>query len=80
MHYAYILRSELSGKYYYGSSGDIQKRLADHNKGRVKYTKPFRPWKLHYWEEFQTNSEALRRENFFKTIDGYRWLKSMNIT
>jgi len=34
---------------------------------------------LHYKEEFNTRSEAVRRERFFKSYDGYKYLKSQKI-
>jgi putative endonuclease len=39
-----------------------------------KYTKSGWPWKLHYSETYETKSEAAKREYFFKSIDGYKWL------
>jgi putative endonuclease len=80
MYYAYILRSLSYGTYYYGSSQDIEVRLKEHNAGKVRYTKGRRPWELHYSEEFETRSEAVRRERFFKSIAGYRYLKEKGIT
>jgi putative endonuclease len=78
-YFVYILRSESHGTYYYGSTENIEKRLKEHNGGRVKYTKGRRPWIVHYKEEFQTRSEAQKREYFFKSIDGYRFLKEAKI-
>lgn len=79
MFYTYILKSLKDGGYYYGSSIVIAKRLANHNAGKVKYTKGHRPYKLHYKEKFNTRKEAIAREKFFKSIDGYIWLKSKKI-
>ncbi|OIP00126.1 MAG: endonuclease [Bacteroidetes bacterium CG2_30_33_31] len=80
MFYTYILKSETHGNYYYGHTNDLEKRIKQHNMGQVKYTKGRRPWKLHYFEEFETKSGAAKREYFFKSIDGYLWLKSQKIT
>jgi putative endonuclease len=80
MYFAYILKSLSHGTYYYGSTINLESRLNDHNSGKVKYTKGRRPWILHFWEEFDTRSEAFRRERFFKTIDGYNFLKNKGIT
>src|SRR6478609_436161 len=77
--YAYILRSEKDLRYYYGSTEDLQKRLSTHNKGEVKATKYRRPLTVHYYEIFETRSEAFRREHFFKSVDGYRFLKEKGI-
>jgi len=79
MYYAYILKSLKDHKYYYGCTGDIVKRIAKHNKGDVQSTKHRRPLVLHYHEEFDLIREAYKRERYFKSIDGYLWLKNNNI-
>jgi putative endonuclease len=79
MFYAYILKSKKDYSYYYGSTEKIQKRIKAHNSGKVKYTKGHRLWELHYSEKFNTRSEAVKREKFFKSIDGYLWLKENKI-
>ena len=78
--YVYILQSEQTGTYYYGSTKDLVARLNRHNVGKVRYTKGRRPWKLIYNEAFETKSEAYKRELFFKSIEGYRYLKENGIT
>ncbi len=79
MFFAYILRSLKDGSYYYGSTEDLESRLLEHNAGKVRYTKGHRPYELHYSEQFATRSEALRREKFFKSIAGYRWLRGQAV-
>jgi putative endonuclease len=79
MFYTYIIKSLTNNSYYYGSTSDIEKRLKDHNSGKSRYTKSRRPWVLHYVESYPTKTEAIRREMYFKSIDGYNWLKSKNI-
>jgi putative endonuclease len=76
---AYILKSLKNGKYYYGQTSDIDKRLILHNLGKIRSTKARRPFLLHYKEEFDSRSEAVKREYFFKSIDGYLWLKHSKI-
>jgi putative endonuclease len=78
-YYTYILRSQKDEKYYYGSTNNIENRLKKHNKGDVKSTKSRRPLEVIYSECFDSRAEAWRREYFFKTIEGYKWLKSNNI-
>ena len=80
MFYAYILKSLKDGGFYYGSTNDVQERLKNHNSGKVKYTNGHKPYVLHYSESFNTRKEAMARERFFKSIDGYNWLKSKRIT
>lgn len=42
----YILKNLRNGRYYIGSTGDIVKRLNQHNSGRVSSTKHLRPLEL----------------------------------
>jgi len=79
MFFTYILISLKDGKHYYGSTIDIQKRLNHHNSGKVKSTKHRKPFKLHYFEKYDTKKEAEVRERYFKSVDGYIWLKQNNI-
>lgn len=79
MYYAYILKSEKDGKYYYGSCELLEKRITEHNSGKTKSLKGRLPMVLHYSESFSTRSEAFKREKFFKSVDGYLWLKEKGI-
>ncbi len=79
MFFTYILVSETDGTHYYGHTKDLDNRLHAHNKGRVRSTKSKRPWQVKYVEQFETKSEAYKREMFFKSIEGYRFLKEENI-
>ena len=65
-YYVYILKSLKNGDIYIGSTNDFSKRLEMHNKGRVKSTKGYRPWKLLEYQEFNTRSEAFQREMLLK--------------
>jgi putative endonuclease len=80
MFYAYILKSVKDCGYYYGSTSNLEKRLETHNAGKVRSTKGRRPWKIHYYKKFEFRTDAVKRELFFKTFDGYNWLKSQKIT
>lgn len=44
MAYVYILKSELNGIYYIGSTRDLARRLCEHNRGQTASTKNLRPW------------------------------------
>jgi len=61
-YYAYILKSEHTGKYYIGSTSNLEDRLKRHNEGRSKYTKSGIPWELLYSEQHLNRSSAIRRE------------------
>lgn len=79
MFYTYILKSLKDSKHYYGFCEDIDARLKYHNAGQVKSTKSRRPFVLHYSESFASKTEAINRERYFKSIDGYNWLKQNKI-
>ena len=79
MFYAYILHSLKDGTYYYGSTKSLEQRLKEHNNGKVRYTKGHCPYELWYHEEYPTRQEAVKREQYFKSIDGYKWLRSKNV-
>ncbi len=76
---SYILKSGYDGSYYYGSCADIEDRIKQHNKGKSRYTKGKRPWVFHFKEEFATRAEAMARERFYKSIEGYNYLKEKEI-
>lgn len=67
------------GVNYYGHIKNMASRLKRHNQGKVRSTKAYKPWKVIYTEEFETKSEAYKREMFFKSIDGYQFLKSKHV-
>ena len=78
-YFTYIIKSESFNTHYYGSTKNIDERIKLHNKGKVRYTKGRRPWKLIYFEKFNNRADAVKREMFFKSIEGYQFLKKKNI-
>ncbi len=64
--YTYIIQSKQNGRYYIGFSVDLEKRVEKHNAGGTASTRPYRPWELVYFEEFETKTEALKREKEIK--------------
>jgi putative endonuclease len=66
-YFVYVIKSEIDGSYYIGSTQDLTERLDRHNQGRSLYTKAKRPWKLVYKEEHPDRAKAVRRENEIKT-------------
>ncbi|WP_167619537.1 GIY-YIG nuclease family protein [Maribellus sediminis] len=61
-YYLYILQSEKNGRYYVGSTQNVNERLQQHNWSRTPSTKSGTPWKLVYTEEFSDRSLAIQRE------------------
>jgi putative endonuclease len=77
MFWTYVLRSRSSGRYYTGSTSDLEVRLQQHNNDESTSTKNRGPWELVYHEEFGTLPEAVRRERYFKTGQGREELKKV---
>ncbi|MEA1926193.1 MAG: GIY-YIG nuclease family protein [Patescibacteria group bacterium] len=62
MFYVYILKSTKKKYYYIGSTGDLCKRLDEHNKGKTKSIKHLVPFELLYYEAYRNKGFARRRE------------------
>ncbi len=73
----YALESESNGMLYIGFTEDVTRRLREHNAGKSKFTKGYRPWKLVYTEVVIGRDEARNREKYLKTSSGKKWLKEI---
>lgn len=60
------------GRHYIGITTDPKRRLSEHNSGSTRSTRPFKPWKLIYYEEANSRQEACRREWYLKHPVGYK--------
>lgn len=76
MAYVYVLRSELDHKLYIGLTADLDRRIKEHNSGRVAATRMRRPLKLAYVERFEQHGEAAKREQFLKSGAGRVFLRT----
>ena len=76
-YFVYVLESEIDGRLYKGQTTDISKRINEHNAGKTKSTKGYRPWKLVYFEKFETIIEAVLREKYLKSGIGREYLKAL---
>ncbi len=66
----YVIQSEKDGWTYTGHTNDVERRLHDHNRGKMKSTRHRGPFKLIHTEEFTNRSEAMIREKFLKSGKG----------
>ena len=68
MFYTYIV--ECSDKTLYcGYTTNLEHRINAHNKGEgAKYTRPRRPVRLVYFEDYAERAQALRREAAIKKL------------
>lgn len=71
MTYVYFLQL-VNGDIYKGLTDNIERRLTEHNSGKVASTKIYLPCTLIGYEVYTLKSDALRREQFLKTTEGRR--------
>jgi putative endonuclease len=69
-YYVYILQSLKDGKYYIGSTSDVQSRLNFDNAGLQRSTKSRIPFKLILVEIYNLKEDALKREKQIKSWKG----------
>ena len=77
MYHIYILRSIPTGRYYVGSTSDIDQRLIKHNKGYSKATKPYVPWELVHVESYASKSDAIKREYEIKRHKSRQYIEQL---
>ncbi len=70
-YYLYVLQSLKRKRFYIGVTKNIKERLKKHNNSSTRSTRPYRPWKLIYWEKFNDKQEAYKREFFLKSPKGF---------
>ena len=66
MHYVYVLQSKEGRSIYIGNTNNIDRRLSEHNKGNVYYTKKHAPYELVYYEAYIDKKDAVERESKLK--------------
>ena len=62
----YILKSDTSNWHYLGSTNDLVRRLSEHNSGKVKSTKGYKPLRVVFSQTFASEIEARQYEKYLK--------------
>ena len=70
MWFVYVLKSLKDGRYYIGSTSNLEKRVERHNHGGNISTKNRRPLELVYFETYNTRVDAIHREAVIKSYKG----------
>src|SRR3989344_1921016 len=65
--FVYILKSSKHGRYYVGSTNDLERRLDEHFRGKSKYTRDSGPYELIFSQSYLSLDDARKIE---------RWIKS----
>lgn len=74
MWFIYVLESLVNGRYYIGSTNNVERRLKEHNSGKSKYTSLTKPFKVIYTESYGTGKEAKKREFYLKKLKSKKYI------
>ena len=78
MYTVYILYSKKLDKLYVGYTSNLEARFKSHNELATKgWTVKGRPWKIIHTEEYESKTEAMRRERALKTHQGRNYLRKL---
>jgi putative endonuclease len=75
-YFTYVLKSKLDGKLYTGFTSDLDKRLMEHNSGKVYSTKRRIPFEVIYFEFCLNIDDAIHREKYLKTTYGKHYIRN----
>lgn len=75
--YVYVLHSPTKNFIYIGYSENLRQRIQEHNEGKNKSTKYYKPLNLIFYESYPTRSDAKRREKYLKSNKGRTTLVTM---
>lgn len=74
MYTVYVLRDQ-NGKFYKGMTNDLKRRIGEHKSGKTITTSRMKGIEVVYFEQFEDFEGARKRELYFKTAAGRRFLK-----
>ncbi len=74
-YFTYIIQSIYKKSYYIGYTHNLASRIDKHNSGSTKSTKSRIPWELVYFEQFETKSEAIKRELEIKSKKSRKYIE-----
>ncbi|MEE1962246.1 putative endonuclease [Flagellimonas taeanensis] len=77
MFYTYAISSLERNYIYVGITSNTERRLNEHNSGKNKTTRPYRPFELIFEKDFQTRAEARIEEIKLKSGFGKEFLRSL---
>ncbi len=73
--FVYIVQSKKDFSFYIGQTNDLDARLSKHNDGFGKYSSSKMPWRLVYFEMFETRTAAIKREKEIKLKKSRKYIE-----
>jgi len=78
-YYVYVLLCK-DGSYYTGHAKNVKHRVEQHKKGQgARYTRMHEPAKIVYVEEFNSRSDAMKREREIKSFSHSKKQRLVNV-
>ena len=77
IYFVYVIKSVFKNYIYVGLTNNIDRRFNQHNLGKEKTTKPYKPFKLILVEEFNSRPLARKRDIYLKSGCGKEYIKSL---
>ena len=71
----YILKNINTGRYYAGSTNNLERRIKQHKKGYTRTTKVLKTFELVYSEEYDNIYEARKREKQIKSYKSKKYIE-----
>ena len=63
--------------FYVGQCDDLDCRVSKHNEGMSKYSATKRPWRLVYFEMYESRGEAIKREHQIKKMKSKIYIQGL---
>ena len=73
--FVYIIYSQLLDRYYIGYTVDLEKRIAEHQKGISIYTSKASDWTLKHYELYPNRESAMQREREIKRKKSRKYIE-----
>lgn len=71
MYYVYVLKSKKIEKFYTGVTGDLKRRMKEHNSGNSDFTAWSGPYELVWYGAFSSKEKAYEFEAYLKSSSGF---------
>jgi len=76
-YFVYAIKSLTKNYIYVGLTNNLTRRFNQHNQGREKTTRLYRPFKVILIEDFDTRIKARNKEKHYKSGCGKEYLKKI---
>ena len=77
MHYLYILKSAVSGKFYVGETNNLDRRLNDHSEQRTAFGKRNAEIKIVFKKTYENRSKARKAELWIKKKKSHSFIEKL---